>query len=82
MFHGDEVVRALSPAPVISDVPEMACFTVSEILHCLLTYSSLFLPVSVYTVYNWNRTLPSGISLMSPLALTCLYFLLCVGGCI
>lgn len=28
---------------MVSDVPEMACFTVSEILHCLLTYSFLSL---------------------------------------
>lgn len=48
---GEEVVRALSPAltAVIPDAPEMACFTVSEILHCLLTSSvRLLSPSTLY----------------------------------
>lgn len=71
---GDEVVRALSPALLLWSLmyPRWLCFTVSEILHCLLTYSLLSLST---LVCNWNRTLPSGISLRSALALTSLYFL-------
>ncbi len=78
---GDEVVRALSPALLLWSLmyPRWLCFTVSEILHCLLTYSLL----SLSTLYVTGTGLcllgsPWGLPSLS------LFFISCGwgGGCI
>lgn len=72
----DEAARPLSPALLLWSLlfPEMACFTVSEIHRCLLTFACLSL-CPPPPVCNWNRTLSSGISPgPASSARTCLLF--------